>query len=142
MDGLVLAVDDALDDMPPLAVRAGEEADVGGGEVRVEPGDEDGRAERLGEPGGVVQERVAGRRRVLGVELELGGARGQRLRLAGRGRRRCGQAGRREPGDQNERSRPLTTRRHPLRVLGEHPGYSPPGQSTPWCGVRIGPSPL
>ena len=116
---LALAVDHALDDVPALAVRAGEEADVRGGEVRVEPGDEDGRAERLGEPGGVVQERVAGRRDVVGVELELGGACGQRLGL--RGRRRC-QDRRRQPGRQDERSRPQAAGRRPPHAPAGHAG--------------------
>ena len=67
-----VAVDLDRRDVRAVLVGAAEEAHVLGRELGVEAGDEDGRAEGLGETGGVVRERVAGRGFVLGVELGLG----------------------------------------------------------------------
>src|SRR5205085_1634132 len=79
----------------PELQRAGEEADVGRGVLRLEPGDEDRRAECGGEARRVMGEGVAGRRRPGARELQgisarderpaaLGGGRGGRLRGDGR----------------------------------------------------------
>ena len=64
------AIDHRLAEPGALLVRRGEVADVLGGEVGVEAGDEHGGAHDLGEAGGVVFQRVAGRRHVGRVELE------------------------------------------------------------------------
>jgi len=70
VDGLGFAVDDRFAQLRALLVGRGEVAQVLGCKLRFEPGDEDGRAEDLGEAGGVVGQRVARRRNVGGVELE------------------------------------------------------------------------
>ena len=75
---------------------AGEVADVLGGEVGIEPGDEHRRAHDLGEAGGVVLERVARRRHVRRVELERLRPRDQRIVRAAQGGREVGR-GRRGP---------------------------------------------
>ena len=64
------AVYDRLAHLRPLVVGAGEEPDVLGGEIGIEAGDEDGRADDLGVAGGVMLQRAAGRRDVGRVELE------------------------------------------------------------------------
>ena len=133
-DFLLLAIDHRLADFLPLLVWTGEVADAFRRDVRIEPGDEHRRAHRLGVAGGVVLERIAGRRLVRRVELELPGAREQRCvrrrrrlwrnrrcgggRLRGADARIGGGAGQCQRGGdgRGERDRP------PHEMVGFHPG--------------------
>ncbi len=85
---------EAVDHVRSFTERASKTAHVGRCVRRVEPGDEDGGAEDLGEAGGVVVQVLPRGRAVLGVELEraragdqsLGGPiRGRNLRRVLRG---------------------------------------------------------
>ena len=87
--GLGRAIDHRLADLRALRVGAGEVADVLGGEVGIEPGDEHRRAHDLREARRVVLERIARRRHVRRVELE--GLRPRDERAIGRARIRCRQ---------------------------------------------------
>src|SRR5947199_4730050 len=62
VDGLLGAIDDRFAQLVPHLVRSGEITHVLGGEIRLEFGDEYGRAHSLGEARGVMLKRVAGRR--------------------------------------------------------------------------------
>ena len=70
VDGLLGAIDDRFAQLVPHLVRSGEITHVLGGEIRIEFGDEYGRAHSLGEARGVMLKRVAGRRHVGCIELE------------------------------------------------------------------------
>ena len=72
-------IDHRLSDLRSLLVRAGEVADVLGGKVRVQAGDEHCRAHDLGEARRVMAERVSRRRHIHGVQLERFRSRDQRL---------------------------------------------------------------
>ena len=78
-DHLPLDIDHPVGDVVALIEGRDEAADVGGGVVRLEAGDEHGRAEDLREAGRVVVEGLSRRRNVLRVELERRGASDQLL---------------------------------------------------------------
>ena len=90
MYGPTGTVDDRLAQLRALGVRRREVADILGGELGIEAGDEHGRAHDLGEARRIVLERGPRRRDVGRVELERLGARDQRvsarIRLLRRGR--------------------------------------------------------
>ncbi len=90
------AIDHRLAEPGALLVRGGEVADVLGGEVGVESGDEHGGAHDLGEAGGVMFQRVARRRHVGRVELERLRPGDQSIVRAAQGGREIGR-GRRGP---------------------------------------------
>ena len=116
MDAPAVLIDLPPRDVAAVLVRSAEEADVLGREVRVQAGDEDGRAEGLGEAGDVVRERVAGRRDVFGVEFRLGGARQHRRALIVALLR----GGKHGHGDGNGGEGPDAQTRHP-RPIGHLP---------------------
>ena len=129
VDAPLVVVDLAVGDVAPVLVGPAEEPDALGREVRVEAGDEDGRAERLGEARDVVRQRIAWRGDVLGVELRLRGARQHRralvLLLAAGRRRRGGQgAPGHEESDQHDgrTEQPRLDSLHRRSILGIHPG--------------------
>ena len=129
VDAPLVVVDLAVRDVAPVLVGPAEEPDALGREIRVEAGDEDRRAERLGEARDVVRERIAGRGDVLGVELGLGGPRQHRralVLLLAAGRRRRGGQG--VPGhektDQHAgpTEQPRLDSLHRRSILRIHPG--------------------
>ncbi len=104
VDALILPIDDPLDHLRAVLVRSGKKADVLGREVWVEAGDEDSRAQRLGETGCVVNERISGGRSILRVQLQRRRSLEQLLELD-RGERRVHRS--QSPGgrEQNNRER-------------------------------------
>jgi hypothetical protein len=78
VDRLLGAIDDRFAQLVPHLVRSGEIADVLGGEIRIESGDEHGRAYDLGKTGSMMLECVAGRRYVGRIELKRLRPRNQR----------------------------------------------------------------
>ena len=79
VDALPVQVDLASGESVAVLVARREAADLHLGVLEVEPGEEDGGTEHLGETRGFVLDEVARRRRALGVEFEPGGAGDQTL---------------------------------------------------------------
>ena len=92
MHRLAGTIDDRLAQLRPLGVRRGEITHILGGELRIEPGDEHGRAHNLGEARRVVLEGGPRRRDIGRAELKRLGTRDQRVTARIRPLRRGGDA--------------------------------------------------